>query len=181
MLRKFATEQEVNWDKLLTYLLFAYREVPQASTGLSPFKLLYARPVRGPLDILKASWEALPRSPDSVISHVLVMRERLQDMVETAQANQEAAEATQKRWYDAHARTRSLEVGEQVLVLLPTSHDKLLAKWEGPYPITKKVGSVSYEVHMYDKRKPYRVLHINMLRKWHVPAAQAFLATSLSN
>ena len=40
MLRKTAKEEK-DWDKLLPYLLFAYREVPQASTGFSPFELVY--------------------------------------------------------------------------------------------------------------------------------------------
>ena len=46
-----------DWDVLLPYLLFAYREVPQASTGFSPFELLYGHVVRGPLDILSESWQ----------------------------------------------------------------------------------------------------------------------------
>ena len=37
MLRKAATEEGKDWDKLVPYLLFAYREVPQGSTGFSPF------------------------------------------------------------------------------------------------------------------------------------------------
>ena len=41
MLRKAAVEEGKDWDKMLPYLLFAYREVPQASTGFSPFELLY--------------------------------------------------------------------------------------------------------------------------------------------
>ena len=52
MLQKCATKEEKDWDKLLPYFLFAYREVPQASTGFSPFELLYGWPVQGPLDIL---------------------------------------------------------------------------------------------------------------------------------
>ena len=60
MLRKAAAEEGKDWDKLLPYLLFAYQEVPQASTGFSSFELLYGRVVRGPLDILKESWEAVP-------------------------------------------------------------------------------------------------------------------------
>ena len=36
MLRKAATEVGKDWDKLLPYLFFAYREVPQASTGFHP-------------------------------------------------------------------------------------------------------------------------------------------------
>ena len=41
MLRRAATNEGKDWDKLVPYLLFAYREVPQASTGFSPFELLY--------------------------------------------------------------------------------------------------------------------------------------------
>jgi len=35
MLRKVSGRDGKDWDKLLPYLLFAYREVPQASTGFS--------------------------------------------------------------------------------------------------------------------------------------------------
>ena len=42
MLRKVVTKEGKDWDKLLPYVLFAYREVPQASTGFSPFELIYA-------------------------------------------------------------------------------------------------------------------------------------------
>ena len=53
MLRKAAIEDGKDWDKLLPYLLFAYREVPQTFTGFSLFELLFGGPVRGPLDMLK--------------------------------------------------------------------------------------------------------------------------------
>ena len=45
MLRKTAVEEGKDWDKLLPYLLFEYREVPQDSTGFSPYELLYGRSV----------------------------------------------------------------------------------------------------------------------------------------
>ena len=68
MLRKVLTEQGKDWDKMLPYLLFAYREVPQASTGFSPFELLYGRPVRGPLDVIRETWEAKEGTDESVVS-----------------------------------------------------------------------------------------------------------------
>ena len=37
----------------------------------------------------------------------------------------EKAQETQKRWYDLNARDRTFEVGEKILVLLPTSTNKL--------------------------------------------------------
>ena len=67
---------------MLPYLLFAYREVPQASTGFSPFELLYGWPVRGPSDILLKAWEGCPSSSESVVSHVLSMRDKLSQMSE---------------------------------------------------------------------------------------------------
>ncbi|XP_072316854.1 uncharacterized protein [Eucyclogobius newberryi] len=57
MLRKFVADIGRDWDKWLPYLLFAYREVPQASTGFSPFELLYGWDVQGPLDLLLKTWE----------------------------------------------------------------------------------------------------------------------------
>ena len=71
MLKRVASEEGRDWDSLLTYILFAYREVPQAATGFSPFELAFAREVRGPLDILKEGWEAAKRASESVISHVM--------------------------------------------------------------------------------------------------------------
>ena len=67
---------------LLPYLLFAYREVPQSSTGFSPFELLYGHTVRGPLDILKESCQGSIRGEESVVSHVLAIRERLYQVME---------------------------------------------------------------------------------------------------
>ena len=67
MLCKYATESGKDRDKLLPYLLFAYREVPQTSTGFAPFELLYAHPVCGPLDILKEEWETEEKSDESVV------------------------------------------------------------------------------------------------------------------
>lgn len=68
MLSKAVITEGKDWDKLIPYLLFAYREVPQSSTGFSPFELVYGRAVRGPLDILRESLEASRRSSESVVS-----------------------------------------------------------------------------------------------------------------
>ena len=48
MLRNVINQNGSDWDELLPYVLYAYREVPQASTGFSPFELIYGRDLRGP-------------------------------------------------------------------------------------------------------------------------------------
>ena len=52
MIRKFVQEDARNWHQWLDPLLFAVREVPQASTDFSPFELLYGRRPRGVLDLI---------------------------------------------------------------------------------------------------------------------------------
>lgn len=87
MLRKTATEEGKDWDKLIPYVLFAYSKVPQESTGFSPFELLYGREVRGPLDVLKEEWEASSKSDVSVVSHVLLMREKMEKLAALVKKN----------------------------------------------------------------------------------------------
>lgn len=73
MLCKFVDETGRDWDQWLPYLLFAYREVPQASTRFSPFELLYGHEVRGLLTLLKEVWEGDygKSEPTNIVSFVL--------------------------------------------------------------------------------------------------------------
>ena len=169
MLRKVAADDGANWDKWVPYLLFAYREVPQDSTGFSPFELLYGRAVRGPLDILKESWKEPQKCGENVVSYVLAMQDKLATMAELVKGNLERAQQKQKLWYDHNARQRELKPGDLVLVLLPTSSSSLTAQWKGPYPVLHKASSVNYVVDMHDTRKRERTFHINMLKKWNTP------------
>uniref|UniRef100_A0A3B3HIN5 Gypsy retrotransposon integrase-like protein 1 n=3 Tax=Oryzias latipes TaxID=8090 RepID=A0A3B3HIN5_ORYLA len=167
MLRKFVADTGRDWDKWLPFVLFAYREVPQASTGFSPFELLYGWPVQGPLDLLRKEWEATKKPvPEGILSYVLQMRERLEKYQDEAQVNLERAQQDQKYWYDKRARQREFKPGEMVLILLPTSSNKLLAKWQGPYEVLRRTGPVTYEVAHPDKGKASQVYHINLLKAW---------------
>ena len=51
MLRKVLKGEKRDWNRMLPYVLFTYREVPQATVRFSPFDLLYRRDIRGPLDV----------------------------------------------------------------------------------------------------------------------------------
>lgn len=95
------------WDKWLPFVLFAYREVSQASTGFSPFELLYGWSVQGPLDLLRKSWETPMTSTDGeqgIVHYVRQMTDRLEMYRELAIESLEMAQKAQKRWYDQYAR-----------------------------------------------------------------------------
>ena len=118
---------------MVPYLLFAYREVEQVSTGFSPFELVYGWPVSGPLNVLKEAWETNGNTEESVVSYVLTIQERLHKMRELVADNLEKAQQEQK------ARSQELSTGNKVLVLLLTESKKLFAHWQGPYKVVKRL------------------------------------------
>ena len=166
MIRKFVDEDPRGWDEMLPYLLFAYREVAQESTGFSPFELLYGWKVRGPLDVMKEVWAGTVTGSQNVVSHVLQMRERLSSMTDLVKQNMEAAQKKQKQWYDVKAKVREFKPEDEVLLLLPSSSISLEAKWLGPYKVVRKMGPVDYEIEMGDRRKKRKIFHVNLLKEF---------------
>ena len=165
MIKRLCQDQPKQWHRLINPVLFAYREVPQESTGFSPFQLLYGRSVRGPGTILKELWTKEVNIPEvkSSYEYVTELRERLEDSLKLAQEELEKSQKRYKRHYDRKAKPRRLEVGDRVLILLPTDSNKLLMQWRGPYTVESRVGANDYRVKMGSKTKTY---HINMLKKY---------------
>lgn len=65
-------------------------------------------------------------------------------MAKIVRENLTKVQQQQKRWYDRTAREREIRPDDQVLVLLPTSTNKLVAGWQGPYRVLRQVGKVNY-------------------------------------
>ena len=164
MLKKVLEKERRAWDKMLPLVLFAYREVPQESTGFSPFELIYSRDVRGPLDILKEAWIPEEEPRDDIAQYISRLHERMATATDLVHHHLQASQIKQKQWYDQHAREQNLQPGDRALLLLPDSTHKFTRKWQGPYIITKQLGQVNYEVQLERQRK---VFHVNLLRKWH--------------
>ena len=81
------------------------------------------------------------------------MSDKLAQMSELVHQNLSQAQVKQKQWYDKSAKSRNFSEGDQVLVLLPTNTNKLMAQWQGPYQVVKKIGNVDYQTDKHDRRK----------------------------
>ena len=162
MLRRMCAERPKDWDKYLPALLFAIREVPQESLGFSPFELLYGRSVRGPMAILRELWsgEVNDEQVRSTYQCVIELRERLEETCQLARDNLEKVQFKQKTYYDKRARLRKFDVGDKVLLLLPTDSNKLLLQWKGPYEVVEIVNRMDYRVDVDGVVGTY---HANML------------------
>ena len=145
--------------------MFAYREVPQESAGFSPFQLLFGRSVRGPGTILKELWTKQVNIPEVKTSYEYVteLHERLEDSLKLAQEELQKSQKCYKKYYYRKAKPRHLEVGEQVLILLPIDSNKLLMQWRGQYTVESRVGAKDYRIKMGSKTKTF---NLNMLKKY---------------
>ncbi len=179
MLHRVAADDRRDWDKMLPYVLFGIREVPQASTGFTPFELLFGRQPRGLLDVAREAWEQQPAAHRSTLEHVREMRERIDRVMPLVREHLTKAQQAQQRHYDRAAQPREFQTGDHVMVLVPTTACKFLATWQGPYTVTEKVGPVTYRVRQPGRRKEDQLHHVNLLKRWVGTRTQlATLATS---
>uniref|UniRef100_A0A8C5WDV1 Gypsy retrotransposon integrase-like protein 1 n=1 Tax=Leptobrachium leishanense TaxID=445787 RepID=A0A8C5WDV1_9ANUR len=103
MLRKAIDKDGRNWDLLLPYLMFSIREVPQASTGFSPFELLYGRHPRGLLDVVKETWEQETTPYHSVVEHISQMQDRMEAVMPLVRDYMRKAQEAQRYSYNKNA------------------------------------------------------------------------------
>ena len=108
MLFKLCTEHPRNWHKMIDPLLFAYREVPNESTGFSPFELMYGRHVRGPLQILQKLWTGDVNQEEvrTTYDYVINLRDKLESTMEIAMDNLKQTSGRYKTQYDNHTRPK---------------------------------------------------------------------------
>lgn len=166
MLKKMCHEKPKDWDRYLPAVLFAYREVPQASTGFSPFELLYGRTVRGPMQALKELWTETDDTDGEVrntYQYILELRTRLEETCKIARDSLKEAQGRYKHHYDKKTKDRRFVEGQQVLILLPTKRNKLLLQWKGPYVVKEVISKQDYKINVHGKEKTY---HANLLMKY---------------
>ncbi|KAL0174660.1 hypothetical protein M9458_030628 [Cirrhinus mrigala] len=113
MLRRVTTEDKKDWDLLLPYVLFGVREVPQASTGFTPFELLFGRQPRGLLDVAREAWEQQPAAYRTVIEHVKEMRAKIDQVMPLVREHLVKAQQAQQRLYNRAAQPREFQPGDR--------------------------------------------------------------------
>ena len=165
ILRKMCAEQPKQWDRYLPALLFALREIPNSSLGYSPFELLYGHNVRGPMSILRELWtnQSVEAEARSEYQYVVDLRERLSETWELAQKSLSETAQKYKRYYDVKSKPRKLKIGQKVLILLPSEHNKLLIQWKGPFEVVDVKRENDY---LIDVNGSKRLFHINLLKQY---------------
>ena len=113
---------------------------------------MYRRSVRGPGITLKELWtkEVNISEVKTSCEYVTELCEHLEDSLKLAQEELQKSQKRYKKHYSKKAKPRHLEVGAQVLILLPTENNKLLMQWRGPYIVESRVGLSGVSSCIYD-------------------------------
>src|SRR5262249_34964140 len=86
---------------------------------------------------------------------------------ERATENAIKAQKKMRKWYSRKARKRTFEPGMKVLAILPKKKEPFEYKWTGPHTVISRVGNVNYWIKTQSKRKPQKLIHVNLLKKYH--------------
>ena len=91
------------------------------------------------------------------------LRERLEKTYKLAQDNVRKLDIKQKAFYDKRARPRKFNVGDKVLLLLPSESNKVLLQWNGPCEVLEVVNMMNYKIIVKDVVNTYPA---NMLKQY---------------
>ena len=133
-LRSYVNRLGSDWDTYLPVFELALNARVQASTGVSPFYLVYGREARLPMD--DALDEVRPVSVPAVSDRA----ERIRLAMDAARTTGERAQERMKRLADRQRRVMELQVGDQVLLSTEGLHmrsgsHKLTGRYIGPFRV----------------------------------------------
>jgi len=160
------------WHKIISFTVWAIREVPNATTGVVPYMLVYGRLPRGPLAVLKESWTGdinlPPRLRLQPKMYLQKMKENLEKALAYANEHCKKKQLQYSNQYNKKAKHKAFEPSENVIVLYPTSSNKLISRWHGPCTILERRSKYSYLVDMGNEC--HKIIHANKIRKYYTRA-----------
>ena len=162
MLSKLVDENN-DWDELIPYALYAYRTAVHASTKYTPFKLMFGRDAKSPVeisltDVEKKKFDSFTYG-DSLLKGLEIIREN-------ARSNIQSAQLHQKLNYDARKKHISYNIGDLVYYKKERKLSKLDDNWIGPYVIVKRINDINYRIREIGAKRKNLLVHINKLKPY---------------
>lgn len=147
------------WSDVLKIVLHAYNSAIHYSTGYSPFYLLHGYEPSSIFDIAVI--------PNSLEHSVIEELNKLQRVRDTIPEILKKAFENQKINIDKNKSDIDFKVGEQVLVKIPVRKHKFSDRYDGPYPIIKKLNTNSYLIKLPKNGKLVDVpIHVQQIKKF---------------
>ena len=163
MLSHYVNENLTNWDLLLSRVVFAYNTSQQSSTKETPYRLLFGREPRLPID-------EDYKLPNNFVFG-MKLREQLEDTQALVKLRIDDKQRSQKQNYDAKHHGVVFKVRDKVALYTPRKivgiSEKFIHKWDGPYEIIEVISPVTYKIRRVCSPRSYKVVHIKRLKRWY--------------
>jgi hypothetical protein len=137
MLRCYS-EQNDNWDELLTSLCFAYNTSVHSSTGVQPFVVVYGRFPKLPIDLMfpEAKTHNVVLEPEDYVENLI---KQLNQAYEVVRKTGELRVEKQRFYHDRSIRGIKYKIGDRVMLhqgeKKKQKSNKLMERWRGPYTV----------------------------------------------
>ena len=169
ILQCLVKENPKQWENVLPQAKFAYNNVPNHSSGKSPFEVVYICPPLHTLDLVP-----LPKllGMSIIVDHLI---NKMIDVYEEVKKKLEESTAKYKAIADKHKRLKSYKVGDYVMVHLrkegvPTrEYSKLKHKKIGPFHILQKINDNVYIIDLPEHYVILNTFNVQDLYEYHGP------------
>ena len=167
----FVEEDQRDWDLHLPLLELAVNSTKQASTGYSPFFMLYGREAVLPIDVMMKTKVVTGQNPAAD-----KLAEELKNVWGKAIKSMEKAQQRQGEAVNKKRREVNFEVGDRVL--LSTRHIKMVGskqlkrsvkfaeKFIGPYTIRKVVNANAYTLELPEQFQMHPTVNVTQLKRY---------------
>ena len=116
LLRTLTPEKKKKWTTYLPELLYSYNVTPHASTGYSPYHLLFGRDPVIPLDFLLGRGEEEDVSPDCNDEWLKMHLERLSTVHQNASEQLQKKSKERRRYLDEKIYDPEVKAGDHVYI-----------------------------------------------------------------
>ena len=164
MLSMFVNDRRDNWNKLLPYVMHAYRMSVHESTGYSPFHLMMGEECSLPQDVSTAEFRTHLEHNISPHPFATWVRDALEVAYDHVRESLHRTAARRKRFYDITAVNRKFPVGSWVLRYYPlAAQHKLGYPWIGPYQVVRQATGLTVGIQK-DPEKHIVFVHVDDLK-----------------
>lgn len=159
LLRTLPADKKRRWPEHLPELVYAYNVTPHATTGYSPYFLLYGVEPHLPIDALLAT----DQTRDSKLDWLVVHQERLHDAHERAKRHAERKASERLAFQNQKVYCPTIEIGQHVYLRhRPSGRNKIQDAWNPTiYQVMDVVGT-TYSVQPVEGGPVKRVNRVDI-------------------